>query len=125
MASCLLEARNLPPYLWDETVNCDLYIQNRAPHKSVIGAIPFKALMGHKPNVSHMRVFGSKACAIIPTDKRKAFQAHISKCILLGYADDAKTYKLMEIATKKCFIEHSVQFQEDQVHDHDNQLKKV
>ena len=55
---CLLEARNLPPYLWVEAVNCASYIQDRVPHKSVIGVTPFKALMGHKPNVSHLRVFG-------------------------------------------------------------------
>ena len=45
-------------------------------------------------------------------DKRKAFQSQSSKCILLGYAEYAKSYKLMELATRKCFIECSVQFEE-------------
>ena len=35
---------------------------------------------------------------------------------MLGYTDDAKAYKLMELATKKCFIKRSVQFEEYQVH---------
>ena len=86
------------------------------PHNSLIGATPVKALMGHKPNVSHLIVFGSKAWAKIPTDQRKSFQGQSRECILLGYADDAKAYKLMDLATKKCFIECSVQFEEDQVH---------
>ena len=83
----------------------------------MIGDTPFETLMGHKPNVSHLRVFGSKAWDIIPNDKRKAFKVKISEFILLEYVDNAKEYKLMDLATKKCFMECSVQFEEDQVHD--------
>ena len=117
MATSMLEARNLPPYLWAEVVNGDFYIQNRAPHKSVVGVTPFKALMEHKPNVSHLRVFGSKAWTIIPYDKRKYLQPQSSECILLGYEKDAKVYKLMDIATRICFIERSVHFIEDPLQD--------
>ena len=46
-----------------------------------------------------------------------ALQAQSRECILLGYAEDAKAYKLMEVATRRCFIERSVQFEEDQLHD--------
>ena len=74
----------------------------------MVGGTPFKALHGNKPNVSHLRIFGSKAWARIPIDKRKSFQAESSKCILLGYVEDEKSYNLMEIATRKCFIEHGV-----------------
>ena len=62
----------------------------------MVGATPFEALHGHKPNVSHLIVFGSKAWANIPMDKRKAFQAQSSECILLGYAKDEKAYKLID-----------------------------
>ena len=108
MTTCLLQAKNIPPSLWDEALNRASYIQNRVPHKLVIGATPFEALHGHKPDVSHLRFFGSKAWARIPMDKRKAFQDESSKCILLGYVKDAKAYKLMELATRKCFIKHNV-----------------
>ena len=36
---------------------------------------------------------------------------------MLGYADDAKYYKLMDNATRICFIERRVQFNEDPLHD--------
>ena len=75
MATFLLHAKHLPPYLWAEAVKCASYLHNRVPHKSVVGVTPFEALHGYKPNVSHMRVFGSKSWARIPLDKRKAFQA--------------------------------------------------
>ena len=51
----------------------------------------------------------------IPSEKRKSFQPQSSECILLGYVDDEKSYKVMEVATRKCFIERSVQFEEDQL----------
>ena len=73
MATCLLQYKNIPPSLWEEAVNYASYIQNRVPHNSVVGATSFEALHGHKPNVSHLRVFISKAWARIPMDKRKAF----------------------------------------------------
>ena len=82
-----------------------------------IGVTPFEALMGHDTNVSHLRIFGSKSWAKISFDKRKSFKPQSSECILLGDADDAKYYKFMEISTKRCFIEQSVQFNEDPLHD--------
>ena len=36
---------------------------------------------------------------------------------MMGYADDAKAYKLMDIATRRCFIERSVQFNEYPLYD--------
>ena len=79
----------------------------------MIKANPFEGLHRHKPSASHLRFFGSKAWARIPIDERKAFQAQSSECILLGYAEDAKAYKFMELATRSCFIECTVQFEED------------
>ena len=87
------------------------------PHKSVVRATPFEALHGNEPSVSHLIVFGSKAWARIHMDKRKSFQSQSSECILLGYVENAKAYKLMELATRECFIERSVQFEEDQLLD--------
>ena len=60
MAACLLHGKHQPP-LWNEAVNCASYLQNRVPHKLVVGVTPFKELHGNKPNVYHLRVFGSKA----------------------------------------------------------------
>ena len=47
METCLLHAKNLPPSLWVEAINCASYLKNRVPHKLVVGATPFEALHGH------------------------------------------------------------------------------
>ena len=126
METCILQAKNIPPSLWEEAVNCASYIHNRAPHKLVIGATPFEALLGYNPDVSHLRVVGSKSWDKVPMDKRKAFQSQSNEYILLGYVEDGKTYKLMEVATRKSFIEHNVQLKKiDCLIHHHPKHKKV
>ena len=74
---------------------------------------PFEAWSGDKPNVSHFRVFGSKAWDRIPSEKRKALQPKRKESIMLGYVEYAKGYKLFYHSSHKTFIERSVQFEED------------
>ena len=74
MATCMIEARDISPKIWDEAINCDAHIQNMAFHKSVKGKTPYEALFVHKPNVSNSKIFGSRAWARIPFEKSKALQ---------------------------------------------------
>ena len=74
METCMLEAKDLNPKIWDKAIKCDAYIQNRSPHKFLDGKTPYEFWFGHKPNISHFRVFGSKSWARIPPEKRKALQ---------------------------------------------------
>ena len=72
MATCMMEDKILPPKFWAEAINYTSYIQNRVPQKQLDGMTPFEACSGHKPDVTHFRIFGSRAWARIPTEKRKA-----------------------------------------------------
>ena len=108
MATCMMEAKNFPPNFWAGAINCASYIQNRVPHKQLDGVNPFKAYSGNKPNVSHFRIFGSKAWARIPIEKRKALQPQSQECLFFGYSKDSKGYKLINLSTNKSFIERSV-----------------
>ena len=71
MATCMMEAKNLPPKFWAKAIKYAAYIQNRVPHKHLDGMTHFKACSGHKPDATHFRIFDSKAWARIPTEKRK------------------------------------------------------
>ena len=104
----MLEAKNLPPKYWAEAINYAAYIQNRVPHKQIDGMTPFEAWSGHKLDVTHFMIFGSKAWARIPTEKRKALQPQRQECLFVGYFEDSKGYKLINLSRKKTFIERSV-----------------
>ena len=109
----MMEAKTLPPKFWAEAIKYAAYIQNRVPHKQIYGMTPFEAWSGHKPDVTHFRIFGSKAWARIPTEKRKDLQPQSKECLFVGYSKDSKGYKLINLSTNKAFIERSVQFQEE------------
>ena len=67
MENCMIEAKTLPPKFWDKDIKYASYIYNRFPHKQLEGMTPFESWSGHKPDVTHLRIFGSKDWARIPT----------------------------------------------------------
>jgi hypothetical protein len=90
MAYCMLHAKSLPQRLWDESVNCATYIKNRSPHISVKDKTPYEDWSGLKLEVTHFRIFNSRAWAQIPFEKRKALDPQRTKCIFVGYLDGVK-----------------------------------
>ena len=71
------------------------------------GNTPFKAYFGHNPDVSNPQVFGSTAWAQIPLDKRRDLQPQSIECMFIGYLDEFKGFKLLDIKTKQ-IIERQV-----------------
>ena len=104
----MIEAKNFPPNFWVEDIKYVSYIQNRFPHKHLDGITPFKSWSGHKPDVIHFRIFGSKDWDRISTKKRKALQPQSQECLFVGYFEDSKWYKLINLSTNKYFIERNV-----------------
>jgi hypothetical protein len=116
MASCMLHAKSLPQRLWAEALNCATYIQNISPHRSVKDKTPYEAWSGLKPEVTHFRIFGSRAWAQIPSEKRKALDPQSTECIFVGYPDGVKGYRLIDLSSDRLIIERSVQFEESVSH---------
>eukprot|EP00253_Pinus_taeda_P026310 PITA_26310 len=90
MDSYMLHAKSLPHKLWAEALNCANYIQNRSPHRSIKDQTCFEAWIGTKPEVTHFRVFGSRAWAKIPSEKRKDLDPQSIECIFVGYPNDTE-----------------------------------
>ena len=78
------------------------------PHKNLDGMTLFEAWSGHKPNVTHFRIFGSKAWARIATEKRKDFQPRSQEFLFVRYSEDSKGYNMINFITNKYFIERNV-----------------
>jgi hypothetical protein len=116
MASCMLHANSLPQRLWAEALNCETYIQNISPHRSVKNKTPYEAWTGLKPEMTHFRIFDSHAWARIHSRKRKALDPQSIECIFVGYPDGVKGYRLIDISLDRLIIERSVQFEESFSH---------
>ena len=93
--SMLVDAK-LPHEFWAEALSTAVYLRNRSPTKAVDGMTPFEAWMKKKPTVSHLRVFGCKAYAHVPKDERGKLDSKAKKCILVGYGEDTKGYRLYD-----------------------------
>ncbi|GKV01270.1 hypothetical protein SLEP1_g13835 [Rubroshorea leprosula] len=66
MVRSMLRSKNMPKEFWAEAVACAVYLSNISPSKSVQGMTPQEAWSSKKPNVSHLRVFGSIAFIHVP-----------------------------------------------------------
>jgi len=74
---------------------------------------PQEAWSGHKPSVTHLRVFGCVAYAKIPDARRTKLDDKSEKCIFVGYSERKMGYKLYNPITKKVIMSRDVIFEED------------
>jgi transposase InsO family protein len=70
MVRSMLHAQNLKKSLWAKAVVNAAYTRNRCPSKALPSITPEEAWSGRKPCISHMRVFGCIAYAMVPDEKR-------------------------------------------------------
>lgn len=92
---CLLFDAQLNKELWAEAVNTAVYLSNRSP-KACLGknTTPYEIWTGKKPNLSHLRVFGSPVMVHIPKEKRKKWDKKANMMYLVGYSENIKGYRL-------------------------------
>jgi hypothetical protein len=73
---------------------------------------PHELWNGKKPDVGHLRVFGSKCLYTIPKESVKKFDDRTSEAIMIGYPKNTKGYKLWDINAQKVVISREVLFEE-------------
>lgn len=111
-AQTMLSDAGLEKRFLAEAVSTAVYLKNRAPTVAVKGKTPLEAWSGKKPNLSHLRVFGSKAFAHVPKEKRRKLDPKSIQCIMLGYCEESKGYRLWDGKNKRLLKSRDVVFQE-------------
>ena len=106
----MLKGKNISNGFWEEAINTIVYLKNRSPTNILYLKIPFELLYGYKPEVGHLRVFGSKVFSHIPKDEKRKLDAKSIKCTFLGYYDDHKAYKLLDLNSHKLIESRDVIF---------------
>jgi len=112
MAMSMLKVKGMPNYFWAEAVTCAVYLINRLPTRSVANTTSIEAWSGFKPNVLHLKVFGSITYAHIPKAARSKLDDKAMKTIFIGYKHGG--YKLYNSMTKKVIVSRDVTFAEDE-----------
>lgn len=93
-SKCLLFDADLPKKFWAEAVNTAVYLRNRTVASGLNNKTPFELWFGRKPDVSHIRIFGSKIMVHIPKEKRLKWDKKAVNCILVGYSENVKGYRI-------------------------------
>lgn len=98
--SMLLDA-GLPTNFWAEAVSTAVYLINRSPAAALPNITPEEVWSGSKPDISHLKIFGCKAMLHVPRQERRKWDSKSTDCIFLGYYEDSKAYRLMQLDSRK------------------------
>lgn len=113
MARCLMFEKNVPKEFWAEAVNTAVYLLNRLPTKALDKKTPFEAWYGVKPDVTHLKVFGSICFTHIPNVKRDKLSQKAEIGILVGYCGNAKGFRVYNPQTKKIISSRDIKVDEE------------
>ena len=109
----MLFDQGLPLFLWDEAYRTAMYIQNMCPHTALGRKAPEEVFTGTRPDVSHIRIFGSVFYCHVHADTRKKLDPCGEKGLLVGYNETSKAYRVYILARKRIIVSRDVQFDED------------
>ena len=98
MVRAMLYGAGLPPKFWSFALLHAAYIKNRMWH-SALGHTPFEALNGSVPDLSHLRVFGSRLYARMPGQPRAKLDDHVADGIFLGFHGSSSTVRYFDLRT--------------------------
>jgi hypothetical protein len=108
----MILAQGLGLELWGEAINTTVNIKNRCLTKAFDSKTLQEAWSGRKPEVSHLRIFGYKAYAHVPDEKRTKLESKSMPYVFLGYCEGTKAYCLMCVKTKRIIKSRDVVFTE-------------
>ncbi|KAJ0733050.1 putative RNA-directed DNA polymerase [Helianthus annuus] len=109
IARALMYQGGLPLRFWSDCVLTAVYIINRIPSSVLVGKSPYEVVFGFKPTLSHLRNFGC-LCFSTVLDETDKFAYHADKCVLIGYSNVKKGYKLWNLDEKKVLFSRDVKF---------------
>jgi len=114
MVRCLLEEKQMPARFWPDAVKWTCHILNRSPTSAVKNKTPEECWSGVKPNVDYFRVFGCIGNVHVSNPQKLKLDARSQKCVMLGYSEESKGYKMVDPITKKVIVSKDVVFEEEQ-----------
>ena len=112
----IMAEKHLGKHLWYEIVSAVCHVRNRCPTRVLDNnAVPYFALNGEMPDVSHFKVLGSRAWVLIPkTILRGKLDERSWQGIFVGY--EGTNYRIYNPKTGKVTAHRDVKIDEDAVY---------
>jgi hypothetical protein len=112
MARSLLKSRGMLATLWGEVVATTVYLQNRAPTKSLNDITPYEAWHGHRLDVQHLCTFGCVAFIKATTPHLRKLEDRGTKVVFIGYEKGAKAWRFYNPASGHAIVSRGTIFNE-------------
>lgn len=103
MIRAMLKSSGLGSEFWSDALLHAVYLKNRMPHLSLPNKIsPFQIWNKQRPNLSHLRVFGSLVYVRTPGVKDgKLDTSRVHKGIFLGFSPTKRNIKYLDLTTNQ------------------------
>ena len=112
MINALLLHAELPFNLWGEALFAACHILNRIPMKKK-KISPYEIWKGRKPNIGYFKVWGCLAyCKNLHPNRTKLGPRGI-RCAFVGYANNSKAYRLLDLESNVIIESREVEFFEN------------
>jgi hypothetical protein len=111
-ARSMVASSGVPAFLWTEVINYTNHLVNRGPTRANHGVTPEQQYYKKCPDVSHLRAFGYVAYSHIPKENRKKLESKTRRCLMVGFDDISKSYRLYDPVSKKIILNRDVKFDE-------------
>jgi hypothetical protein len=110
----MLISSGLPPTLWAEAATYTTYIRNRVLSRT-IKITPFESWNGRKPNMSDLRIFGTRAFVRIP-DTATKLGARSQEGVFVGRCNTQNAFRIYIPKTRKVVVSKDVKIDEQILH---------
>jgi hypothetical protein len=98
----MLSASKMPEFLWEPAVAHAAYIRNRAYTTAISEITPYQGWYGHKPNVSHLREFGSSVWVLLQGQNiDRKILSKFKRRAYVGYNNESKSIVYYNAKTRK------------------------
>jgi len=74
---------------------------------------PTEAYYGKRPDISHLRIFGSNVYMHVMKDARKKLEPTVEVGIFMGYTDTPHNYRVYLPDSGKTIVQRDIKFQEE------------
>ena len=111
LARAMMIARDVPMFLWEYAIRHAAYLRERAPTKVLAGKTPYEAWNNTKPDVAHLREFGSPVYILNQGSKETLKLLPKSKQqIFVGFNDGSKSVLYYNPETRRILTSCNFQF---------------
>ena len=109
MVNAMILSAEHPFNLWGDALLTTCHVHNRVPSKK-IKVSQYELWNGRKPNLDYIKVWGCLSFYRIVDPKRTKLGPRAMKSVFVGYAENSKAYRLLDLSSNTVVESRDVEF---------------